>query len=89
MVDIELILLTQKNNDENGKNQADLDFNKNYPNTVIENRNILKRYLEILKIYNVKSILVVCYTSKYYHKCFQSEWKKQFFEFIDEIKYDF
>ena len=41
MVDIELILLTQKNNDENGKNQADLDFNKNYPNTVIENRNIL------------------------------------------------
>ena len=68
MVDIELILLTQKNNDENGKNQADLDFN-----TVIENRNILKRYLEILKIYNVKSILVVCYTSKYYHKCFQSE----------------
>lgn len=62
MVDIELILLTQKNNDENGKNQADLDFNKNYPNTVIENRNILKRYLEILKIYNVKSTLVVCST---------------------------
>jgi hypothetical protein len=69
-----------------GKKQAALDCNKNYPNTVAENKYIFSRYIELLKKNNIKPIVVVCPTSKYYHRNFSKRIKNEFFEIINEIR---
>lgn len=74
-----------------GKKQALLDCNKNYPKTVEENTIIFSKYLGLLKRYNIKPIVVICPTSKYYHKNFSERIKNEFLKIINEMKhkYDF
>lgn len=78
-------------NDECGKRQALLDSNKNYPETVKENKEIFKKYLQLLKENNIKPIVIVCPTSKYYSKYFPKRLKDQFYTIINETRkqYDF
>ena len=93
MVSSKIIPLTEKDEDFYiiGKKQADLDCNKNYPKTVEENKIIFEKYIKLLQKYNVKPIVVVCPTSKYYNINFSKRLKDQFFEIIYQmkIKYDF
>lgn len=88
-----LIPLTEQNVDLNklGEKQAELDCNKNYPETVVENKKIFGDYLELLKEHNIKPIVVICPTSKYYYKNFSQRIKEEFFLIMDEMKqkYDF
>lgn len=74
-----------------GKEQALLDCNKNYPITVEENKIIFIKYLELLKMYDIKPIVVICPTSQYYYKNFSKRIKDEFLEIINEIRieYDF
>lgn len=78
-------------NDENGKKQALLDGNKNYPETVKENKEIFKNYLQLLKENDIKPIVIVCPTSKYYSKYFPKRLKDEFYSIINETRkeYDF
>ncbi|WP_252234909.1 D-alanyl-lipoteichoic acid biosynthesis protein DltD [Clostridium sp. CH2] len=84
-------LAQQKNLYEVGRNQAELDCNKNYPQTVKKNKIILKKYLDLLKECNIAPIIVICPTSKYYYENFSERIRNEFFQIINEIKkeYDF
>lgn len=84
-------LTEQENLNETGKKQAILDCHKNYPKTVEENKVILKKYLNLLKQYNIKPIIVICPTSKYYYKHFSKKISDEFFNIIGQLKkeYDF
>lgn len=74
-----------------GEKQALIDCNKNYPNTVRENKQILKDYLKLLKNNKIKPIIVVCPASKYYTKNFSRRIEAEFKTIINEIRqeYDF
>ncbi|WP_315077729.1 chemotaxis protein [uncultured Clostridium sp.] len=82
-------LIEAVNRKEMGRVQATLDCNKNYPVTVSENKQILKEYLELLKSYNIKPIIVVCPTSKYYYENFSDRIEKEFFSIIKEISHEY
>ena len=69
--------------------QAKKDCNKNYPNTVSENIKIIKEYLYLLKSHNIKPIIVVCPTSKYYYNNFSDVIKKEFFSIINNLRKEF
>lgn len=71
---------------EVGKAQAELDCNKNYPKTVIENTKILKDYLELLIANNIKPIIVICPVTKYYSNYFSERIKEEFFEIINSLR---
>ena len=62
------------------------DFDKNYPLTIKENKEILKDYLELLKSSNIKPIIVVCPVVKLYGDNSSEETKKEFYEIINELK---
>lgn len=68
-----------------GKNQADLDCNKDYPITVKENKQIFKEYLKLLKDNNIKPIVVVFPASKYYTKYFSKRIEDEFKDIIDKV----
>ncbi|MEW9093570.1 MAG: D-alanyl-lipoteichoic acid biosynthesis protein DltD [Clostridiaceae bacterium] len=74
-----------------GKTIAERDCNKNYPETVKENKQIFKDYLELLKQHNIKPIVVVFPVSKYYMKYFSKRIEDEFYSIINEFKreYDF
>lgn len=74
-----------------GKTQAELDCNKNYPETVKENTQIFKDYLKLLKEHNIKPIVVVFPASKYYTKYFSKRIEEEFQSIINEVskEYDF
>lgn len=74
---------------EVGKAQAELDCNKNYPKTVVENTKILKDYLELLMTNNIKPIIVVCPVTKYYSKYFSVRIKEEFLEIINKLQRDY
>lgn len=76
-------------NEENGKKQAIIDCNKNYPNTVKQNTVILRNYLEFLHINNINPIVIVCPVSKYYKKYFSNRIKDEFYNIIDVIRNEF
>ncbi|MCI1477716.1 MAG: chemotaxis protein [Clostridium beijerinckii] len=75
-------LTEEKNLLELGQKQAQIDCNKDYPETVKENKELLVCYLKMLKNYNVKPIIVVCPTSKYYYNCFSKRIENEFFDII-------
>lgn len=83
--------LNDKNINKYGKNQASVDCNKNYPETVKENKQIFKDYLKLLKDNNIKPIVVVFPASKYYTKYFSKRIEDEFHSIINEVKkeYDF
>lgn len=74
-----------------GEVQAKRDCNKNYPNTVEENKKIFAEYLELLKENNIKPIVVVFPASKYYTKYFSKRIENEYNEIIKEFqeKYNF
>jgi hypothetical protein len=74
-----------------GKRQAELDCNKNYPNTVQENVKILQEYLSMLKERKIKPIIVVFPASKYYTNYFSNTIEEEFLSIIGKMKseYDF
>jgi hypothetical protein len=63
-----------------------LDSNKDYPETVKENVNILYSYLKLLNENNVKSIIVVFPCSSYYYKHFSTRLEKRFYNIINSLK---
>lgn len=65
------------------------DCNKNYPITVQENIEILKKYIQLLKSKEIKPIVVVCPASKYYYSRFSSRIKGEFIEIMNKIKNEF
>lgn len=73
-------------NNEIGKRQAELDCRKNYPNTVNENIMILSEYIEFLQERNIKPILLVFPTSKYYYNNFSDRIEKEFKTIINFLK---
>lgn len=76
-------------NEEFGEKQAAIDGNKNYPETVKENTLRLKRYLQLLKVNNVKPIVIVCPVSQYYSKYFSNRIKEEFYNIIEEIRKEY
>ncbi|WP_459478694.1 chemotaxis protein [Clostridium saccharoperbutylacetonicum] len=76
---------------EIGKKQSLLDCNKNYPETVVQNKQILKDYLKLLKNNNIRPIVVVCPAFKYYTQNFSKRIETEFHNIIKEIgeEYDF
>ncbi|APB69346.1 hypothetical protein PPYC1_02625 [Paenibacillus polymyxa] len=79
----------KKNDMEMGKDIAYKDCSKNYPNTVLENIEILRNIIPLLQRNNIKPILLVCPTSKYYYKFFSQRIKEEFKKNIEKISKDF
>ncbi|WP_242824655.1 D-alanyl-lipoteichoic acid biosynthesis protein DltD [Clostridium tyrobutyricum] len=74
-----------------GKEAAERDCNKDYPETAAEYERIFMDYLELLKMYNIKPIVVVYPVTKYYSKYFSARIETEFHSIIDRVKkkYDF
>lgn len=74
-----------------GSSSANEDGNKNYPKTVIENKNILMDYLDLLKKHNIKPIIVVFPVTTYYANKFPLKLEEEFKDIINDLKesYDF
>jgi len=70
---------------EIGKKQALLDCNKNYPDTVRENKQILKDYLRLLKNNKIEPIVLVCPCSKHYINFFSKRIEDEFHSIIKEV----
>lgn len=87
--EVEFSKLEKNIKSEIGKKQALLDCNKNYPETVEENKQILKNYLKLLKNNKIKPIIVVCPASKYYTKNFSKRIEDEFHTIIDEFRNEF
>ena len=68
------------------KQSVEMDFNKDYPVTVIENIEILKKYLQLLKENDIKPILVVCPQNKFYCKYSSEKMKNDFLNIINKLK---
>lgn len=75
----------------NGKNQAQRDCNKDYPETVRENIQIFKDYLNLLKDHDIKPIVIVFPASKYYTENFSKRIEDEFHAILNKVKkeYDF
>lgn len=70
---------------------AAADSNKNYPRTVEENIQIMKKYLSILKRNNIRVFMVVFPVSKYYRQYFDVRLKNEFYSIINKLsmQYEF
>ncbi|MED4454435.1 D-alanyl-lipoteichoic acid biosynthesis protein DltD [Metabacillus fastidiosus] len=73
------------------KESVEKDFKKRYPDTVKENTQILKSYLNLLKENSIKPIIVVCPVSKFYQENASDDIKVEFDKIINDMKqeYDF
>lgn len=65
------------------------DFDKYYPLTVIENKKVLREYIEFLISKDIKPILVVCPTTKLYQTFTLREFQKELYAIINELKTDY
>ncbi|WP_348623702.1 hypothetical protein ABFT51_24945 [Paenibacillus peoriae] len=81
--------IMEENDKVKGEDIAFKDCSKNYPSTVLKNIEILREIISRLQSKNIKPILVVCPTSKYYYNFFSSRIKKDFKENIKKIMDDF
>lgn len=74
-----------------GRNQAQRDCNKDYPETVKENTRVFKDYLKLLEKHNIKPIVIVFPASKYYTEHFSKRIEDEFHAIIKDVKnkYDF
>ncbi|MBY7738395.1 hypothetical protein [Paenibacillus polymyxa] len=79
----------EKNDIEMGRDLAFKDCSKNYPNTVLKNIEILIKMISLLQSNNIRPILLVCPTSKYYYNFFSQRIKNEFKENIKKITEDF
>lgn len=76
---------------EDAKKRAIKEANKNYPDTLKENKLIFDSYLRMLTQLHIKSIVVVLPTCKFYYENFSAQMKRGFYDIIEEFKleYDF
>ncbi|WLR55548.1 hypothetical protein LC048_00555 [Mesobacillus subterraneus] len=81
--------IDERNRDLLGKQRADFHNKLNYPLSRIENKNILRRILKILEEHNIKIILTVFPTTKYYSENFNKDTKKRFYDIINEFSKEF
>lgn len=72
-----------------GKIQAEIDCNKNYPETVKENIRVFDEYLNLLEEHNIKPVVMIAPVSKYYSKYFSKRIKDEFMNIINERKEKF
>lgn len=75
--------------DKVGKSQAELDCKKDYPETVRENIQIFREYLQLLKQNNIKPIVVVFPASKYYTKYFSQRIEDEFNYIIRKVRKEY
>ncbi len=73
-------------NEEIGKVRAITDSNKNYPVTVKENIQIFKDYLDLLRLYKIEPIIVICPVTMYYYKYFSEKLIDEFYSIILSFK---
>lgn len=81
--------LDVKDKETEGKKQAEIDCNKNYPETVKEYTQIFRDYLRLLKDNNIKPIVVVFPATKYYTKYFSKRIEDEFHSIINETKQEY
>ncbi len=62
------------------------DFNKHYPLTVKENIDIMKAYLQLLELNNIKPIILCSPVTKLYRDHASREIKYEFYNIINELK---
>lgn len=79
------LLVDYPNRDQLGRIQAERDCNKDYPQTVKENINILIDYLDLLNRHSIKPIVVVFPASQYYTKYFSERIENEFHNIIENI----
>lgn len=85
-IDLEKQVYSQIIIDEkSAKKQATLDSNKNYPETVLENIEILKEYIKLLKEYNIVPIIVICPATKAYTNYFSEKMQNDFKNILNKI----
>jgi hypothetical protein len=74
-----------------GKTLAIKNSKNNYEESIIENKKIFESYIQLLNKNNIKTIVAVFPTSKYYYRYFSEETKTKFYEIINEFnkQYDF
>lgn len=72
-----------------GKVQASIDCRKDNPETVEENKMILKEYFELLTVNNIKPVVIVYPASKYYTNNFSEKIENQFNKIIREFKEEY
>lgn len=84
---VDLSYMDQK--DILGRKQAELDCNKNYPDTVQENRDILIDYIKLLKENNIKPIAVIFPASKYYTNNFSTKIEKEFKDILYNLQREY
>lgn len=61
------------------------DFNKNYPITVAENKEILRGYLEFLVANSIKPIIMICPVTKLYQSFTPKAFKHELYEIINKL----
>ena len=71
--------------DEEGRKQAEMDFNKHYPVTIFENQCILNNYLSFLENHKIKPIIVIMPAHSCYTKYIPLEKKELFHRVLDEV----
>jgi len=82
-------LLSEENKKIQGKERANTHNKLDYPKTVIENKKIFIQTLELLKQNEIKPIIVVFPTVKYYSEFFSKDIKLRFYEILNELRNDF
>ncbi|MBW6411568.1 tetratricopeptide repeat protein [Clostridium weizhouense] len=79
-------------NDPNGQHEAKKNLTMNYINTRNEYENIFDEYIRFLIDNNIKPVVVICPTSKYYRGCYDYRNKKEcFYDILNRfrLKYEF
>lgn len=61
------------------------DYNKNFPKTVKENKQILKEYLSFLQNNSIKPIIVICPMTKLYQAFTPKSFEHELYEIINEL----
>lgn len=74
------------NKNEVARIEALQDCNKNYPDTVKENIQIFKDYLELMGKYDILPIIVICPVTKHYMKYYSNKIKNEFYDILRDIK---
>lgn len=67
-------------------NSAKKNYNKNYPETVTENKVILKEYLTYLRKHNIKPIIIVCPMTKLYQAFTPKRFQEELYGALEELK---
>jgi hypothetical protein len=60
------------------------EFNKNFPDTVLKNKTILKKYLNLLERLGIRPLVVIC-PQRYVREIIDPAMKNRFYEILHEI----